>query len=118
MNIEQMRIDNLRAAIRNNQITFPAQTPVLAPARTDIHWRVVELYFVRGWSCEQLSRRYSLTRRRIGQLVGEWVDRAATLGYLQEIPVTANGFAAILGEEEKRVERLSNMAARAAASRG
>jgi hypothetical protein len=86
MNIAEMRINALRTAIQSNQISFPAQTPCFNQSRVDIQWRLVQLYFVRGWSCLQLARRYNLTRQRIEQLLAQWVDCASTLGYLQEIP--------------------------------
>jgi len=86
MNIAEMRINALRVAIQANQVSFPAQTPCLNLTRADIQWRLVQLYFLRGWNCEQLARRYDLTRQRIEQLLAQWVDRASTLGYLQEIP--------------------------------
>src|SRR5450432_13635 len=86
MKITQMRISALRSAIQINQVSFPAQIPCFNQSRADIQWRLVQLYFVRGWSCIQLGRRYNLTRQRIEQLLAEWVDCASTLGYLQEIP--------------------------------
>jgi hypothetical protein len=89
MNIAQMRISALRSAIQTNQVSFPAQTPCFNQSRADIQWRLVQLYFVRGWNCVQLARRYNLTRQRIEQLLAEWVDSASTLGYLQEIPAPA-----------------------------
>ncbi|HXB68706.1 MAG TPA: hypothetical protein VNY05_10700 [Candidatus Acidoferrales bacterium] len=86
MNIAEMRISALRSAIQTNRVSFPGQTPCFNRSRADIQWRLVQLYFVRGWSCIQLARRYNLTRQRIEQLLAEWVDCASTLGYLQEIP--------------------------------
>lgn len=88
MNIAQMRIDALRRAIQTNKVSFPAQTPGFNQSRADIEWRLAQLYFVRGWNCIQLGRRYSLTRQRIEQLLALWVDCASTLGYLQEIPAS------------------------------
>jgi hypothetical protein len=82
-----MRLSRLRRAIHRNRVTFPEAVPVfLNQPRVDIQWRVVELYFVRGWSCGQLAGRYGVTASRIRQLLHRWVDRAATLGYLQAIP--------------------------------
>src|SRR5450432_4897921 len=86
MNIAQMRISALRSAIQTNQVSFPAQTPRFSQSRADIEWRLVQLYFVRGWNCIQLARRYNLTRQRIEQLLAVWVDCASKLGFLQEIP--------------------------------
>jgi len=85
VNIAEMRISALRDAIRSNQVSFPSQTPCFPnQSRADIQWRLVQLYFVRGWNCLQLARRYNLTRQRIEQLLAQWVETAARLGYLQE----------------------------------
>jgi len=81
------RLDSLRKAIQANRIAFPAQVPIFAcQHRVDIQWRVAELYFVCGWTCDRLGERYQVTGRRIQQLLQRWVNRAKTLGYLQEIP--------------------------------
>src|ERR1700732_5353213 len=86
MNIPQMRINALRTAIQANKVSFPAQTPCFNQSRADIQWRLVQLYFVRGWNCVHLARRYNLTRQRIEQLLAQWVDCASKLGFLQEMP--------------------------------
>jgi len=44
------------------------------------------LYFVRGWSFEQLAQRYGISGSRVRQLIRKWVERAVTLAYLQRIP--------------------------------
>jgi hypothetical protein len=88
MNIAQLRINALRTAIQTNTVSFPAQTPCFNQSRADIQWRLVQLYFVRGWNCIRLARRYNLTRQRIEQLLAEWVDCASKLGFLQEIPAS------------------------------
>lgn len=81
------RLPRVRKAIQNGQISFPSQLPVLAnQTRGDIQWRLVGLYFVRGWSCPALGRRYGLSRERIEQLIHEWINWARFLGYLQPIP--------------------------------
>ena len=82
-----IRLDDLREAIRNNHVTFPAQVPIFAcQHRVDIQWRLAGLYFVHGWSATRLGRRYKVSSRRVHQLLRLWVNRALTLGYLQEIP--------------------------------
>src|SRR5476649_2589494 len=86
ISIEQMRINALRTVIQTNKVGFPAQTPCFNQSRADIQWRLAQLYFVRGWNCIQLARRYNLTRQRIEQLLAGWVDCASKLGFLQEIP--------------------------------
>lgn len=106
MNIAQIRISALRTAIQANKVSFPAQTPCFSRSRTDIQWRLVQLYFVRSWTCAQLARRYNLTRQRIEQLLAEWVDCASTLGYLQEIPapldISAGWQASLTSATERR----------------
>ena len=87
VNIAQMNLRRLRAAIHNHQVSFPSQVPVFAcQSRADIQWRMVELYFVRNWSCGDVGQRYGVTLERARQLISLWVRRAAMLGYLQEIP--------------------------------
>lgn len=80
-------ITHLRAAIRANHISFPAPVPVFASEfRADIQWRLVELYFVRGWSPGRLAERYKITSSRVRQSLRSWVRRARTMGYLQPVP--------------------------------
>jgi hypothetical protein len=81
------KLNDLRAAVRSNRFSFPAQAPIfVCQSRAEIQWRVAVLYFVRGWSCLQLGNRYSVTPNRIRQLLYKWVERAIALGYLQHIP--------------------------------
>ena len=85
-----MSVRRLRAAIQNSEISFPSQVPIFErQSRTDIQWRVVELYFVHNWSCLKLGGRYGVGSMRIRQIISQWARRAATLGYLQEIPPAA-----------------------------
>lgn len=86
MEINQMGLRRLRAAIQNQEISFPSQVPAFAcQSRSEIQWRLVELYFIRNWSCSDLGQRYGVTMERARQLISQWVQRAAVLGYLQEI---------------------------------
>jgi hypothetical protein len=86
MEINQMGLRRLRAAIQNHEISFPSQVPVFAcQSRSEIQWRLVELYFIQNWSCTDLGQRYGVTMERARQLISQWVQRAAVLGYLQEI---------------------------------
>jgi hypothetical protein len=56
----------LRKAIQTHQVIFPLPVPDFASEhRPDIQWRLVELYFIQGWSCARLSQRYKVTDRRI-----------------------------------------------------
>jgi hypothetical protein len=82
-----LRIDKLRAAVWMHRVVFPAPVPVFSrQSRHDVQWRMAALYFVHGWSPQKLGDRYGVSARRIRQLVKQWVRRAMTLGYLQEVP--------------------------------
>jgi hypothetical protein len=88
--IAEMSLRRLRSGIQNQEISFPSQVPVFAcQSRAEIQWRMVELYFVRNWSCADLGERYGVTLERARQLISQWVRRATVLGYLQEIPANA-----------------------------
>lgn len=87
LNRGHLRISSLRNAIQANRIHFPEPVPVFAREfRPDIQWRLVELYFIRGWSARSLAERYGVTTRRVQQSLLHWAGRAAESGYLQEIP--------------------------------
>lgn len=87
VNIAQTSLRRLRTAVQNHEVSFPAQVPIFScQSRSDIQWRLVELYFVRNWSCTELGERYGVTMERARQLISQWVQRAIVLGYLQEIP--------------------------------
>jgi hypothetical protein len=90
MDIARMGLRLLRIAIQKSEISFPAQVPIFAcQSRADNQWRLVELYFVHNWSCAELGERYGVAMERVRQLLSTWVQRAAVLGYLQEIPASA-----------------------------
>ena|SRR5208283_3305695 len=85
------RLARLRQAIWNREISFPAQVPSFPRQHSaEIQWRVVTLYFVRGWTCEQLADRYRVTASRVRQLLRLWVECARALGYLQDIPAESS----------------------------
>jgi hypothetical protein len=85
--ITHERLARLQQAIRAREVSFPAQVPSFPRQHSaNIQWRVVTLYFVRGWTCEQLADRYGVTSHRVRQLLRRWVECAAALGYLQKIP--------------------------------
>jgi hypothetical protein len=90
VSIATMSLRRLRAAIQNNQVSFPSQIPAFErQARSDIQWRLVELYFVQNWTCVALGRRYGVAMEWVRRLISNWVQRAIVLGYLQEIPLAA-----------------------------
>ena len=85
-----MSLRSLRNAIQNSEVSFPSQIPVFScQSRADIQWRLVDLYFVRNWSCSRVAERYGMTMERARQIIATWVGRAIVLGYLQEIPPVA-----------------------------
>ena len=50
------RIRELRDAVRDNRISFPAQAPLFVKqSRAGIQRRVVVLYVIRGWSCADIG---------------------------------------------------------------
>ncbi len=85
--LHHLRADQLRTAVRCNLVTFPGQIPVFERHdRPDLQRRVVQLYFILGWSCETIAARYGMMRQRIGQVLSTWKKRALEMGYIQLIP--------------------------------
>ena len=75
-NLRKLRLDQLQEAIRANQVSFPSQVPVFIKHSHGMQQaHMVLLYFVRGWSCEQIAQRYNVTRQHIWQIVSEWRRR-------------------------------------------
>ena len=80
----------LRRAIRSNIVTFPSQIPAfLKQPSADMQWRVVLLFFVRGWSSAEIARRFDIPRHRISEILNDWSIRALALGYVQVIDAEA-----------------------------
>ena len=76
----------LRSAIERNQVSFPAQVPVFAKHEAgEIQARIVQLYFVAGWTIRQIGQRYRMTGETVRKSLTEWRVRAISSGYLQEI---------------------------------
>jgi hypothetical protein len=85
--LSEMRIDDLRDAIRKNQVTFPSQVPTFPKHdRPDLQRKLVQLYFVLGWSGPKIGVRYGLRRLRVQQILNAWKRRAVELGYIQTVP--------------------------------
>jgi len=85
--VEALRLSDLRQAIRENRVSFPAQVPVFAKHdRPDLQRRLVQLYFLLGWSCTDIAERHGITRQRVQQILNTWKRRAAQMGYVQDIP--------------------------------
>jgi hypothetical protein len=95
VNLHSLRSDQLRLAVRNNLVTFPSQVPVFERHdRPDLQRRIVQLYFLLGWSCETIAARFGLLRQRIGQVLNTWKRRAVEMGYIQVIPPPASMYRA------------------------
>jgi len=76
----------LRTAITRNLVSFPAQVqPFIRRSPGDIQEKVVQLYFVRGWSIRRIGDRYGLSKAMAHKLLSEWRIRAIESGYIQEI---------------------------------
>jgi hypothetical protein len=87
LKIDQLRLTALRKAIRANRVSFPSQVPLFVKsASTDIQRRAVQLYFLCGWSCRKIAKRYGYSGFYIWQIVSDWKRHAVSLGYLQAIP--------------------------------
>jgi hypothetical protein len=85
--LSQMRVSALRAAIRRNQVSFPAQVPTFAKHdRPDVQHKLAQLYFIAGWNAAKIRARYALSGQRFHQIVRAWTRRAVELGYIQVIP--------------------------------
>jgi hypothetical protein len=83
-----LRLSNtdLRSAIRRNLVSFPSEIPVFPKqTRCDIQWRIVQLYFVRGWRLEEIAPRFELCRERVRQILNSWRVQAIHSGYIQPI---------------------------------
>jgi hypothetical protein len=82
-----MKLTMLRKAIRSNRVSFPSQIPMFVRnAPGNLQRYSVQLYFLRGWNCGKIARRYGYSRFYIWQIVNEWKRHAISLGYLQAIP--------------------------------
>jgi hypothetical protein len=87
MELDSIRLDVLQGAVRANQVSFPSQVPVFVRhAPPGLQCRVVQLYFIHGWSCGKIAKRYGYVRNYIWGVVNEWKRHAVSLGYIQVIP--------------------------------
>jgi hypothetical protein len=85
--LDTLRIDEVRNALRGNRISFPTPVPTFERHdRPDLQWKLAELYFVLGWSCENIAARYGLIHQRVRQILNTWKRRAVEMGYIQYIP--------------------------------
>jgi len=86
--MEPLDLENkiLRQAVQENLVSFPAQVPAFEKrSRPDLQQKIVVLYFVLGWTMDDLAQRYGLGRQRMGQILTAWRIRAVKEGYVQAI---------------------------------
>jgi hypothetical protein len=96
MELDSVRLDLLQDAVRANEVSFPSQVPVFVRhAPPDLQCRVVQLYFIHGWSCGKIAKRYGYVRNYIWGVVNEWRRHAVSLGYIQVIPPMPQPFASV-----------------------
>jgi hypothetical protein len=85
--IEELTLAELRRKIHRNRASFPSQVPTFAKHdRPDLQRRLVQLYFLFGWSCNRIAHRFGILRQRVQQILSTWKRRAIQMGYIQEIP--------------------------------
>jgi hypothetical protein len=86
-NLDTLRVDQLRAAVRANLVSFPSSVPTFERHdRPDLQWKIVQLYFTRGWGYETIALRFGLVHQRVAQILKTWKRRAIETGYIQHIP--------------------------------
>ena len=74
-------------AVRANLVSFASPVPTFERHdRADLQWKLVQLYFVLGWSCEAIAERYGLIHQRVRQILKTWKQRAVEMGFIQYIP--------------------------------
>jgi hypothetical protein len=86
-NIEELSLAELRRKIHRNRASFPSQVPTfLKHDRPDLQRKLVQLYFLFGWSCNRIALRHGILRQRVQQILSTWKRRAIQMGYIQDIP--------------------------------
>jgi hypothetical protein len=76
----------LRLAIQENRVSFPAQIPSFArPEVSELQLRIVQLYFIAGWTVERIGNRYTMSDAMVRKTLTAWRVRAIASGYIQEI---------------------------------
>jgi hypothetical protein len=80
----------LRRAVRGNIVSFPSQIPIfLKRPPAEMQWRMVVLFFVRGWSAANIAERFHVPNHRVWHLLNSWSVRAMALGHVQVIDAEA-----------------------------
>jgi hypothetical protein len=95
--IEELSLAELRLKIRRNRASFPSQVPTfLKHDRPDLQRKLVQLYFLFGWSCNKIARRHGILRQRVQQILSTWKRRAIQMGYIQDIPPMPSKFSKLV----------------------
>ena len=85
-NIQQLDLSKLRDAIRANWVSFPSQVPIFPSCgQRALQHKIIQLYFVMGWSSANIADRYGLLKARVRDLLDAWKWQAANAGYLQHV---------------------------------
>lgn len=103
MNLALIGNTVLRSAIRCNLVSFPAQIPAFTKGGDEQN-RIVQLYFVRGWSARAICDRYGLSKSALRTLLSDSKIRAVAEGYIQDIyPESLADLAAGDGADRREV---------------
>ena len=90
----------LRRAIRENIVSFPSQIPSFPKgSQADMQWRMVLLFFVRGWSVAKVAARFQVPNHRVWTLLNGWSVRAMAQGHVQVIDPEAFAVCCLGGVE-------------------
>ncbi len=84
MNIVLIGNNVLRAAIRENLVSFPAQVPTLTKWG-GMEERIVQLYFIRGWELRRIGDRFGMCKSTVRKIITDWKARAVSAGHIQEV---------------------------------
>lgn len=91
----------LRAALRRNLVSFPAQVPALTRSSSrHLEQKVAMLYFVNGWTVTRIGQRYGMPKKLVQNLIADWRIRAVAAGLIQE--VDAEGLAELVATFDPR----------------
>jgi len=86
-NIGEIDLSDLRRAVRANWVSFPSQVPTFPSCgQADLQRKLIQLYFLMGWSCARIATRYGLVQQHVRGVLLAWKCRAVSTGYLQHIP--------------------------------
>lgn len=97
----------LRQAVQENLVSFPSQVPAFGKQfRPAFQQNIVLLYFVRGWTKDQIATRYGLGQQRIVQILTAWRIRATKEGYIQPIESAQPLFLQVRLEQSTRVSEM------------